>query len=65
MSSRDVLKKTEATRMGQGIQGGAGQYLEETEARVEAGAGAHPRTYAEPNALMERVLERPNLMPMC
>ena len=51
--------------MGQGIQGGAGQYLEETEARVEAGAGAHPRTNAEPNALMERVLERPNLMPMC
>ena len=62
MSSRDVLMKTEATRMGQGIQGGAGQYPAETEARVEAGAGAHSWTNAEPNTLMEQVLERPNLM---
>ena len=62
MSSRDVLMKTEATRMGQGIQGGAGQYPAETEARVEAGAGAHLWTNAEPNTLMEQVLERPNLM---
>ena len=54
--------KTEATRMGQGIQGGAGQYPAETEARVEAGAGAHLWTNAEPNTLMEQVLERPNLM---
>ena len=62
MSSRDVLMKTEATRMGQGIQGGAGQYPAETEARVEAGTGAHSWTNAEPNTLMEQVLERPNLM---
>ena len=48
--------------MGQGIQGGAGQYPAETEARVEAGAGAHLWTNAEPNTLMEQVLERPNLM---
>jgi len=48
--------------MGQGIQGGAGRYLAETEARVEADAGAHSWTNAEPNTLMEQVLERPNLM---
>ena len=54
--------KTEATRMGQGIQGGAGRYPAETGARVEADAGAHLWTNAEPNTLMEQVLERPNLM---
>jgi group II intron reverse transcriptase/maturase len=54
--------KTEATRMGQGIQEGVGRNPAGTEARVEAGAGAHPWTNAEPNALMEQVLERPNLM---
>ncbi|PTB91560.1 group II intron reverse transcriptase/maturase [Marinobacter sp. B9-2] len=54
--------KTAATRMGQGIQGGAGQYPAETEVRVEADAGAHSWTNAEPNTLMEQVLERPNLM---
>ena len=48
--------------MGQGIQGGAGQYPAETEARVEADAGAHSWTNAEPNTQMEQVLERPNLM---
>ena len=62
MSSRDVLMKTEATRMGQGIQGGVGRYPAETGARVEADAGAHLWTNAEPNTLMEQVLERPNLM---
>lgn len=62
MSSRDVLMKIETTRMGQGIQGGAGQYPAETEARIEAGAGAHSWTNAEPNTLMDQVLERPNLM---
>ncbi|WP_091644400.1 group II intron reverse transcriptase/maturase, partial [Marinobacter salarius] len=54
--------KTEATRMGQGIQRGAGRYPAETEVRVEADAGAHSWTNAEPNTLMEQVLERPNLM---
>ena len=54
--------KTEATRMGQGIQEGAGRYPAETEVRVEADAGAHSWTNAEPNTLMEQVLERPNLM---
>ena len=48
--------------MGQGIQGGAGRYPVETEVRVEAGAGAHSWTNAVPKMLMERVLERPNLM---
>jgi len=48
--------------MGQGIQGVAGQYSAETEVRVEAGAGVHSWTNAEPDALMERMLERPNLM---
>ena len=54
--------KTEAIRMGQGIQEGAGRNLAGTEVRVEAGAGAHSWTNAEPNTLMEQVLERPNLM---
>ena len=54
--------KTEATRMGQGIQRGAGRSPAETKARVEADAGAHSWTNAEPKALMERMLERPNLM---
>jgi len=48
--------------MGQGIQEGAGRYPAETEVRVEADAGAHSWTNAEPNTLMEQVLERPNLM---
>ena len=48
--------------MGQGIQGEAGQYPVETEVRVEADAGAHSWTNAEPNTLMEQVLERQNLM---
>ena len=48
--------------MGQGIQEGAGRNLAGTEVRVEAGAGAHSWTNAEPNTLMEQVLERPNLM---
>jgi RNA-directed DNA polymerase len=54
--------KTEATRMGQGIQRGAGRYPAETEARVEADTEAHSWTNAEPNTLMEQVLERQNLM---
>ncbi|ABC27012.1 group II intron-encoding maturase [Hahella chejuensis KCTC 2396] len=54
--------KTEAIRMGQGIQGDVGRYPAETEARVEADTGAHSWTNAEPNTLMEQVLERPNLM---
>jgi group II intron reverse transcriptase/maturase len=54
--------KTEATRMGQGIQEGAGRNPAVTEVRVEAGAGAHSWTNAEPDTLMEQVLERPNLM---
>jgi group II intron reverse transcriptase/maturase len=54
--------KTEATRMGQGIQEGVGRNPADTEVRVEADAGAHSWTNAEPNALMERVLERPNLV---
>ena len=62
MSSRDVLMKTEATRMGQGIQEGVGRNPAGTEVRVEADAGAHSWTNAEPNTLMEQVLERPNLM---
>lgn len=62
MSSRDVLMKTEATRKGQGVQGSAGEYPAETEVHVEADAVARSWTNAEPNALMERVLERPNLM---
>ena len=62
MNSRDVLMKTEATRMGQGIQEGAGRNPAGTEVRVEADAGAHSWTNAEPNTRMERVLERPNLM---
>ena len=57
-----MLMKTEATRMGQGIQRGAGRSPAETKARVEADAGAHLWTNAEPKALMERMLERPNLM---
>ena len=48
--------------MGQGIQEGAGRNPAETEARVEADAGAHSWTNAEPNTLMEQALERPNLM---
>lgn len=48
--------------MGQGIQEGAGRNPAGTEVRVEADAEAHSWTNAEPNALMERVLERPNLM---
>lgn len=62
MSSRVVLMKTEGTRMGQGIQEGAGRNPAGTEVRVEADAEAHSWTNAEPNALMERVLERQNLM---
>ena len=54
--------KTEATRMGQGIQEGVGRNLTATEARVEVDAGAHSWTNAEPNTRMEQVLERPNLM---
>jgi retron-type reverse transcriptase len=54
--------KTEAIRMGQGLQGGAGQIPAETEARVEADTAAHSWTNAEPNTSMEQVLERPNLM---
>ena len=54
--------KTEATRMGQGIQEGVGRNPAGTEVRVEADAGAHSWTNAEPNTLMEQVLERPNLM---
>ncbi|WP_410331402.1 group II intron reverse transcriptase/maturase [Marinobacter sp.] len=54
--------KTEATRMGQGIQEGVGRNPANTEVRVEADAGAHSWTNAEPNTLMEQVLERPNLM---
>ncbi|WP_341939696.1 group II intron reverse transcriptase/maturase [Marinimicrobium sp. C2-29] len=54
--------KTEATRMGQDIQEGAGRYPADTEVRVEAGAVAHSWTNAEPNTLMEQVLSRPNLM---
>lgn len=48
--------------MGQGIQEGAGRNPAGTEVRVEADAEAHSWTNAEPNALMERLLERPNLM---
>jgi len=48
--------------MGQGIQERAGRNPAGTEVRVEADAEAHSWTNAEPNALMERVLERPNLM---
>lgn len=48
--------------MGQGIQEGAGRNPAGTEVRVEADAEAHSWTNAEPNALMERVLERQNLM---
>jgi len=54
--------KTEATRMGQGIQEGAGRNPAGTEVRVEADAGTHSWTNAEPNTRMEQVLERPNLM---
>ena len=54
--------KTEATRMGQGIQEGAGRHPADTGARVEADAATHSWTNAEPNTLMEQVLERPNLM---
>ncbi|MEX1197235.1 MAG: group II intron reverse transcriptase/maturase [Pseudohongiellaceae bacterium] len=54
--------KTEETRLGQGIQEGAGRNPAGTGARVEADAVAHSWTNAEPNALMERVLERSNLM---
>lgn len=54
--------KTEATRMGQGIQEGAGRNPAGTEVRVEADTGAHSWTNAEPNTQMEQVLERPNLM---
>ena len=54
--------KTEVTRMGQGIQEGAGRNPAGTEVRVEADAGAHSWTNAEPNTQMEQVLERPNLM---
>ena len=54
--------KTEATQMGQGIQEGAGRNPAGTEVRVEAGAGVHSWTNAEPNTQMERVLDRPNLM---
>ncbi|WP_104425582.1 group II intron reverse transcriptase/maturase [Marinobacter persicus] len=54
--------KTEATRMGQGIQEGAGRNSAGTEVRVEADAQAHSWTNAEPNTRMEQVLERPNLM---
>lgn len=57
-----MLVKTEATRMGQGIQEGAGRNLAGTGARVEADTGVHSWTNAEPNTLMEQVLERPNLM---
>ena len=62
MRSRGVFMKTEATRMGQGIQGRRRTDSGRTEARVEADAGAHSWTNAEPNALMEQALERPNLM---
>ena len=48
--------------MGQGIQEGAGRNPAGTEVRVEADAGAHSWTNAEPNTQMEQVLERPNLM---
>jgi len=48
--------------MGQGIQEGAGRNPAGTEVRVEAGAGVHSWTNAEPNTQMERVLDRPNLM---
>lgn len=54
--------KTEAARMGQGVQERAGRNPAGTEVRVEADAGAHSWTNAEPDTLMERVLERPNLM---
>lgn len=54
--------KTEATQMGQGIQEGAGRNPAGTEVRVEAGAGVHSWTNAEPNTQMERVLDRSNLM---
>ncbi|PPK50964.1 group II intron reverse transcriptase/maturase [Marinobacter persicus] len=57
-----MLMKTEATRMGQGIQEGAGRNSAGTEVRVEADAQAHSWTNAEPNTRMEQVLERPNLM---
>lgn len=48
--------------MGQGLQGGAGRHPAETEVRVEADTAAHSWTNAEPNTLMEQVLERQNLM---
>jgi len=48
--------------MGQGLQEGAGRNPAGAEVCVEADAGAHSWTNAEPNTLMERVLERPNLM---
>jgi len=54
--------KTEAARMGQGIQERAGRNPAGTGVRVEADAGARSWTNAEPDTLMERVLERPNLM---
>ena len=54
--------KTEETRMGQGIQEGAGRNPAGTGARVEADTGVHSWTNAKPNTLMEQVLERPNLM---
>lgn len=54
--------KTEATRMGQDIQEGAGRYPADTEVRVEADAVAHSWTNAGPNTPMEQVLSRPNLM---
>lgn len=54
--------KTEAARMGQDIEKEAGRYPAQTDVRVEADAAAHSWTNAEPSALMEQVLSRPNLM---
>jgi len=48
--------------MGQGVQTATGRYPVDAGVRVEADAAAHSWTNAEPNALMERVLERSNLM---
>jgi len=47
--------------MGQGIQEGVGRNPAGTEVRVEADMGVHSWTNAEPNTLMEQVLERSNL----
>lgn len=54
-----MLMKTEAIRMGQGLQGGTGQIPAEAEARAGADTAAHSWTNAEPNTSMEQVLERP------